>query len=196
MVIMKLSTYAKELGISYRTAWKWFKEGKIKGAYKTESGTIIVPERAMEKPEYVVTYARVSSSENKKNLKTQSDRLQAFCIANGWIIKENVTEVGSGINDKRKKLEKLLNNDKITKIVIEHKDRITRFGFNYLEVLLGKRGCNIIVINVADGDKNDLMQDLISIITSFTARYYGLRRSKRKTEKIIQELKDGTDQAE
>lgn len=192
-MIMKLSTYAKELGISYRTAWKWFKEGKIKNAYKTESGTIIVPERAMDKPDYIITYARVSSSENKKNLETQSERLQEFCMANGWIIKENVKEVGSGINDKRKKLEKILNNDEITKIVVEHKDRLTRFGFNYLEILLDKRGCKIIVINVTDSDKNDLMQDLISIITSFTARYYGLRRSKRKTEKIIQELKNGID---
>lgn len=186
---MKLSDYAKEIGLSYRTCWNWYKAGKIPNAIQLPSGTIIVQDDKTSE-EYVVTYARVSSSENKKNLNTQSVRLQEFCIANGWIIKENIKEIGSGVNDKRKKLEKILNNERITKVVVEHKDRLTRFGFNYLEILLKRHGCEIIVINVSDDDKDDLMQDLISIITSFTARYYGLRRGKRKTEKLIEELKN------
>jgi len=186
---MKLSEYAKKIGLSYRTCWNWYKAGKIPNAVQLPSGTIIIQENEPSE-DYVVTYARVSSSENKKNLDTQSERLQEFCIANGWIIKENVKEIGSGINDKRKKLERVLRNGKVSLIVVEHEDRLTRFGFNYLEVLLNGQGCKIIVINEANDDKEDLMQDFISIITSFTARIYGLRRSKRKTEKIIQELKN------
>ena len=187
---MKLSTYAKKLGISYRTAWEWFKEGKVKGAYKTESGTIIVPEEKLPKGEYVIIYARVSSSENKSNLNSQAERLVNYAIAKGYQINEVVKEIGSGVNDNRRKLQRILSGGKATTIVVEHKDRLTRFGYNYLDTLLSQRGCKIEVVNLSNEDKEDLMQDLISIITSFCARYYGLRRSKRKTEKIIKELKD------
>ena len=175
---MKLSDYAKKLGMNYRTVWNWYKDGKIPNAMKTPSGSIVVLEDESDREDYVVTYARVSSSENRNNLDVQSDRLQQFCIANGWVIKENIKEIGLGVNDKRKKLEKLLNNEKATKIIVEHKDRLTRFGFNYLKTLLDRTGCKIVVINTTDNEKDDLMQDLISIITSFTARYYGLRRGK------------------
>ena len=185
---MKLSDYAKKLGVTYRTAWNWYAAGKIPNAIRAPSGSIIVLENESGKEDYVVTYARVSSSENKDNLHTQSQRLQQFCTANGWVIKENISEIGSGVNDKRKKLQGLLKNEKPTKIVVEHKDRLTRFGFNYLETLLDRTGCEIVVINPSDCDKDDLMQDLIAIITSFTARYYGLRRGKRKTEQIIKKL--------
>lgn len=193
---MKLTDYAKKLGVTYRTAWNWYTNGKIPNAIRSPSGSIIVLEDELSKEDYVVTYARVSSSENKDNLDTQSDRLQQFCIANGWKIEENIKEIGSGVNDKRKKLQRLLNNEKATKIVVEHKDRLTRFGFNYLEPLLDRTGCKIVVINTSDNDKEDLMQDLISIITSFTARYYGLRRGKRKTEQIIGKLRENSNEEE
>ena len=187
---MKLSVYAKGLGITYRTAWEWFKAGKIKGAFKTESGAIIVPEKRTKKGDYVVIYARVSSSENKGNLNSQAERLTQYAIARGYQIKEVVKEVGSGINDSRPKLQKILREGKATRIIVEHKDRLTRFGYNYLATLLLPLDCEIEVVNQTTEDKEDLMQDLVSIITSFCARYYGLRRSKRKTERIIKELKE------
>jgi len=187
---MKLSDYAKRLGVTYRAAWGWYKEGKIKGAFKTESGAIIVPEERTKKANYVVIYARVSSSENKRNLDSQAERLTQYAIARGYQIKESIKEVGSGINDNRPKLQKILREGKATKIIVEHKDRLTRFGYNYLTTLLLPLDCEIEVVNQTSEDKEDLMQDLVSIITSFCARYYGLRRSKRKTEKIIKELKE------
>ncbi|MEA3254561.1 MAG: hypothetical protein U9Q22_01870 [Candidatus Altiarchaeota archaeon] len=98
--------------------------------------------------------------------------------------------MGSGINDNRKKLQKILREGKATCIIVEHKDRITRLGYSYLETLLAHIGCRIEVVNKTEGGKEDLMQDLISIITSFCARYYGLRRNKRKTEQIIKTLKN------
>lgn len=187
---MKLSDYAKRLGVTYRAAWGWYKEGKITGAFKTESGAIIVPEERTKKADYVVIYARVSSSENKSNLDSQAERLTQYAIARGYQIKEIIKEVGSGVNDNRSKLQKILREGKATKIIVEHKDRLTRFGYNYLSTLLLPLDCEIEVVNEATEDKEDLMQDLVSIITSFCARYYGLRRSKRKTEKIIKELKE------
>lgn len=188
---MKLSTYAKKLGITYRTAFNYYQKGMIKGAYQLNTGTIIVPEEIKNKPEYTVIYARVSSSENKSNLESQAKRLQQFCYAKGWIINEIIKECASGLNDKRPKLQKIFNERKATRLIIEHKDRLTRFGFEYIKTLF--QGCEIIVVNETDNKEDDIMQDFISIITSFCARIYGNRRSYRKTEKIIKELKNEID---
>ena len=86
---------------------------------------------------------------------------------------------------------KLLTDPAISLIVVEHKDRLTRFGFNYIEQLLAMQGRQIEVINQAENGKEDLVQDFVSIVTSFCARLYGQRRSKRKTERIIAELQNG-----
>ena len=107
---------------------------------------------------------------------------------NGFTVKHVVKEVGSGLNDNRKKLLKLLDNKSIGFIIVEHKDRLTRFGFNYIDTLLKSRGGKVVVINDIDNDKEDLVQDFISVITSFCARIYGKRRSKRKTEKILENI--------
>lgn len=184
---MKLSDWAKKQGIHYRTAWNYFKAGKIPNSYKLPSGTIIVEEGLSLKKSYVVVYARVSSSENKDNLKSQSERLVNFCNAKGWEVSEIVEEIGSGVNDKRKKLNKIFKEGKATKIVIEHKDRLSRFGTNFIENLLTHMNCDLVILNPSEG-KEDLMQDFVSIVTSFCSKIYGLRRSKRKTEKLIQSL--------
>ena len=187
----KLRDYAKENNVTYQTAYNHFKAGLISGAYQLETGTIVIPDYHNYndiKQDYVVTYARVSSSKNKDNLKTQSKRLIDFCNARGWQTNENITEIGSGVNDNRQKLSKILKQEKATKIVIEHKDRLTRFGFEYIKELCNKFNCEIIIVNNTEGEKEDLMQDFVSIITSFCAKIYGQRRSTRKTEQIIKEL--------
>jgi putative resolvase len=187
---MKLSAYAKKLGVHYRTAYQYFVDGQISGAYQLTSGTIIVPDeilnKDMVKDEHNVVYARVSSSENKPNLDSQADRLILFCNANGWCVHEIVKECASGLNDKRPKLLKILSERRATRIIVEHKDRLTRFGFNYIDVLYPE--CDIVVVNPTLDDRHDLMQDFISLVTSFCARIYGLRRSKRKTKQIIESL--------
>lgn len=187
---MKLSQWAKEKGLSYQTAWRHFKNGQIKGAYKLSSGTIIVPNKVIPKKEKVVIYARVSSNEQKEDLKRQEQRLINFCNANGWIVSKSYTEIASGLNDKRVKFGQLLLDDTITKIVIEHKDRAARFGLNYIESMLKSRGTEIVIMNKVKGDENELMQDFVAIITSFVARLYGQRRSKRKKEEMLNLLKD------
>lgn len=189
---MRLKQYAEKMNITYGTAQQWFYKGYIKGAYKTPSGSIMVEDETKEitKEEYIVIYCRVSSSQNKPNLETQSERLINYATAKGYKISEVIKEVGSGVNDNRSKLTKLLKSDKPTKIIIEHKDRLTRFGFNYIETLLKRLSCSIEVVNEAQDDKEDLIQDFTSIITSFCARIYGQRRNKRRTEKLIKELKN------
>ena len=186
---MKLSDYAKKLGISYKTAWRYFKQGNL-DAYQTHTGTIIVEDDIPEDRKMkAAIYCRVSSLENKDNLERQKQRLLDYCSAKGYKVEKIITEIGSGINDNRKQWINLLKDKTINIIVVEHKDRFTRFGFNAYKVLLNNEKRNIEVINVANNEKEDLLQDLVSIITSFCARIYGPRRSKRKTEKIIKELK-------
>ncbi len=113
-----------------------------------------------------------------------AEQLVAYCVAKGYQV---VKEVGSGVNESRPKFLSLLSDQSITLIVIEHKDRGTRFGFRSIETLLKGQGREIEVVNQADNGTEDLLADLVSIIDSFCARLYGQRRAKRKTEKIVAE---------
>lgn len=191
---MKLSKWAELQGITYQAAWKQFKAGKITGAYQLETGTIIVPKQvSTPKVERNVVYVRVSSSGQKEDLKRQENRLLTFCAARGWIVHQVIREIASGLNDKRPKLEKILLDERVTRIIVEHKDRFARFGTHYIEILLQMQGRELVIINEATEDKEDLMQDFVSIITSFVARIYGQRRSKRKKVAILKVLKEDED---
>lgn len=188
---MKLSEYAKRNSISYQTAWLHYKQGLIPNARQLPTGTVVVDDISINtKEEYTIVYARVSSSENKGNLNTQADRLVQFCEANGWTVNEIVKECASGLNDERPKLCKILKDKKATRLVVEHKDRLTRFGFNYIKTLFNT--CNIVIVNECE-DNQDLFEDFVSLVTSFCARIYGKRRTKRKTEQIIKALEKEED---
>lgn len=187
---MKLSQYAKQQGISYRTAFRWWKAGKIQG-YQAPTGTIIVteePPKAATRKQQVVIYARVSSHEQKSDLERQADRLRNYCTAKSYQITKVVKEIGSGVNDHRPKFVALLAEQSISTIVVEHKDRATRFGFGYLETLLAGQGRHLEVVNLAEEEQADLLHDLASIICSYCARRYGQRWAKRKTEAIVRQL--------
>ena len=199
---MKLSDYAKELGMSYTTAWRWWKAGKLPHpARQTESGLVIVdyvPQSSKTelKTNRVAIYSRVSSSENKDNLERQAQRLTEYATAKGYQIVKVVKEVGSGMNDNRRQLEQLLVRDDYNILLVEHKDRLARFGTHYLDVLLSRLGVKLEIVNLADNGTDELMQDLIAIVTSFAAMLYGQRGAKRKTKKIINELTQGGDSSE
>jgi len=146
----KLSQYAKQQGISYRTALRWFRAGTLKG-YQSPTATIIVTERETptRSPEKVAIYARVSSAEHRENLERQSKRLSQYCEARGYQVSQVVKEIASGVNESRPKLLSLLKDTSITRIVVERKDRLTRFGFHYLETLLETTGRKIEVEGVS-----------------------------------------------
>ena len=190
---MKLSDYAKKVGVTYKTAYLWFKAGKIRG-YQMDTGTIIITEDDhLDAPRKVAIYARVSSSENRANLETQAQRLVRYCGAKGYQIDQIVKEVGSGANDKRKKFLALLADQDIAIIVVEHKDRATRFGFQYIQTLLEQQNRTIEVVNLAEDEREGLLDDLVAVVYSFCARLYGQRRGKRKTERITAELMQDND---
>jgi predicted site-specific integrase-resolvase len=136
---------------------------------------------------------RVSSAENTSNLDAQAERLAHYATARGWKVVSVTKEVGSGVNDHRKKLARLLTDASWNILVVEHKDRLTRFGFNYLDTVLPLMKKRIEVVNRADDEKTDLMQDLVAVIYAFSARMYGLRRSRRNTEKIVACLKSAAE---
>jgi putative resolvase len=187
---MKLSDYARQQGVRYETAWRWFRDGKIAG-HRVGKHTILIDEEktgTCSPPERVAIYARVSSAENKPNLDSQAERLLAYCSAKGYQVAKVVKEIGSGVNDARPKLPGLLEDVNTTVIVVEHKDRLSRFGVRYIETLLRVQGRRLEIVNESENDKEDLLADLTAILYSFCARMYGLRRAKRKTEKIVQQL--------
>lgn len=184
---MRLVDWAKQQGISYMTAWRWFHQGKLPlPAIQTETGMILVqPEKTVpEKSKATYCYCRVSSSQKKRDLKRQAVRCKKFCNANGWAVDGVVLEIASGMNDHRPKLLKLLKN-KPSRIVVEHKDRLTRFGFHYFDTLLPMLDCELVVMNRDKEEEDDLIKDLVAIVTSFCCRLYGMRRGRNKAKKII-----------
>ena len=188
---MKLSDYAKQAGVRYETAWRWFRDGKIRG-HRVGAHTIIITEDEGEARiaagDQVAIYARVSAAENRPNLDSQAERLVAYCAARGYQVSQVVKEIGTGVNDSRPQLLKLLSDPRVGVIVVDHKDRLTRFGFRYIEALLAVNGRRVEVVNLAENGREDLLSDLTAIIYSFCARLYGQRRAKRQTEKISQAL--------
>lgn len=192
---MKLSDYAKKVGVTYKTAYRWFKAGKLRG-YQMDTGTIIVTEDKPAVVQRTAVYVRVSSSENRANLDTQAEQLVRYCQAKGYQIHRVVKEVGSGVNDGRQKFLALLTDKEITRIVVEHKDRATRFGFRYIEALLEQQGREIEVVNLAEDEREGLLDDLVAVIHSFCVRLYGQRRGQRKGERMTAELKRDDGDAE
>jgi predicted site-specific integrase-resolvase len=181
----KLSDYAKEYGITYRSAWNRYNAGKINGAFKDENGSIFIPIFSEDKPyKRAAIYARVSNNDRRTDLQAQRERLESYAIENGYEVTYSIKEVGSGMNDSRIGLTNLLMKNDWDTLIVEHKDRLTRFGFKYIEILLNMRGKEVRVVNTATGDRDDLLSDLVAIIYSFSARLYGLRR-KKKREEII-----------
>lgn len=180
---MKLSDWAKKNGIAYKTAWRWFKNGTLPVPVKQIStGTILVEDASSSINDRNVIYCRVSNHSRKEELNYQVDRCQQFSLANGWSIHSVYKEVASGVNENRKEFWKAIN-CKPKRIIVEHKDRLSRFGFVYLEELLKQRGTEVVVINRDTVEENELIKDLVAIIYSFCARLYGLRKAYNKTKK-------------
>lgn len=188
---MRLREYARRNHIAYETAVRWFHRGMIPNARQTETGVILIDDSESYAPVKnkrvkTIIYSRVSSSEQRKtNLESQAERLRVYAIANGWTVDGIVKEVGSGLNDERPLLAKTLRDPGLLRLVVEHRDRLTRFGFHYLEIMGEQMGFQIVVADkTLDGDRDDLMADFTSIITSFCARLYSRRRAQHKKKAI------------
>ena len=188
------------LGISVKHIQKLDREGKIR-CVRTLGGRRRISESELRrirgepiKKEIAAIYARVSSSEQKKkgDLARQIKILREFCRGKYEEVEE-ITDVGSGLNDKRAgilKLIKLAQQGKISEVIVTDKDRLTRFGFNYLAECFKCFGVKIYVIGeeVEKNMEEELVKDMLSIVTSFSGKLYGIRSKKRK--KILKEIRE------
>lgn len=155
-----------------------------------DTGTILVfeDESARAFPQNVAVYARVSSAENTSNLESQAERLVGYSTAKGYQVSKVVKEIGSGVNDDRPQLLALLEGTSITLLVVEHKERLSRFGVRYIDTLLRVQQRRLEIVNESENDTEDLLADFTAILYSFCVSMYGFRRAKRKTETIVKEL--------
>src|SRR5215469_10362341 len=159
---MKLSQYAKQQGISYRTALRWFRAGTIRG-YQAPTGTIIVTEGETvpaAQPEKVAIYARVTAPEHRENLERQATRLADYCIVRGYQVAQVVKEIASGVNDNRPKVLPLLTDTSVTRIVGEHWDRLTRVVFEDWEGMLHAQGRTVELVKRVEKETQYLIADL------------------------------------
>jgi len=187
---MKLSVWAKQQGITYQAAWKWWKAGKLPvEAEQMPTGTIIVKEHKTIQGS-VALYARVASQDQKKDLDGQLGRLSAFAASRGLSVSKAVTEIGSGLNGRRPKLMKLLADPNVSIIVVEHRDRLMRFGSEYVESSLHAQGRQLVIVDQSER-KDDLVQDMREVLTSFCARLYGRRSAANKAKKALEAIENG-----
>ena len=183
---MKLSTWAKQNGLTYRTAWNLYHSGRLPvAAWQLETGTILIDTTNADQKTKVVIYARVSSHDQKPNLDSQVSRCLGFANKKGFSISQVVTEVGSALNGRRPKLISLLKDKDITHIVVEHRDRLMRFGSEYVEALLAAHGQQLLVVDPVEMS-DDLVQDMIEVLTPFCARLYGRRAAKNRAKRALE----------
>ncbi|MFF7986403.1 IS607 family transposase [Streptomyces sp. NPDC007901] len=182
---MKLSEWASRNGVHYQTAWAWAKEGRMPVPVRqTPSGTWLVDEPTPQMSGRVVAYCRVSSTDQKPDLDRQVARVVQGATGLGLPVAEVVTEVGSGLNGRRRKLHRLLSDPQAAVIVVEHRDRLARFGVEHLEAVLAASGRRLVVLD-AEETTDDLVRDITEVLTAMCARLYGRRAAKNRAARAV-----------
>ena len=183
---MNLSEWAHRVGINKHTAYRWYREGNLPVPARRVGKLILVDidGATAAQSTRTVIYARVSSHDQRTDLDRQVARLTAWVTSQKMSIDEVVTEVGSGMNAKRRRLARLLSDPTATTIVVEHRDRLARFGTEHLEAALSAQGRKVVVIDDAEVD-DDLVRDMTEVLTSFCARLYGRRGARNRAIKAL-----------
>ncbi len=132
-------------------------------------------------------YARVSSADLKDDLRRQVQRLQAFALEQGWAGFDVVSEIGSGLNGKRKRLLRVLRDPKVSRIVVERRDRLARFGFEMIEAALASAGKHVVVVEEGEVT-DDLVRDLLEVHTSACGRLYGRRSARNRAKRALEAM--------
>ena len=203
--IISIGQAAKLLGVHVQTLRNWEKSGKLKpdsispgGTRRYNSDTIMrisgkeLPQ--IEKDDRVtIAYARVSSQDQKEDLKRQAQVLELYCAEHGYKY-ELITDLGSGMNYYKKGLTTLISrilDDGVKRLVLTHKDRLLRFGAELIFSICEAKGVEVVIINRGEEEasfEEDLAKDVSEIITVFSARLYGSRSGKNR--KIIEKLQE------
>lgn len=207
--IYSVSEFARKVGYHYKTLQVLDQKGVFKAnrtatnrRYYTDEDyerflnqvakiPLITKENERDKKEkkLILTYSRVSSHAQKKDdLISQQHFIEQYVVANGFVVDENLFDIGSGLNYERKNFLKILDlveQYKVDKIIVAHKDRFVRFGFDYFEKFCQKHGTELIVINLEScSPEQEFTEDLISIIHCFSSKLYGLRKYKKHPNKL------------
>jgi predicted site-specific integrase-resolvase len=183
---VNLKEWAREQGVSYSAALRWFKSGKLPvPAYQADR--LIVIGEPVPSSGITAVYARVSSADQAGDIDRQVARVTAWAARNGLVVGRVVTEVGSALNGKRRKFLALLRDQSVTTIVVEHRDRFARFGAEYVEAALAAHGRRLLVADPSEVD-DDLVRDVTEILTSLCARLYGRRAAAHRAERAIATL--------
>ncbi|MBM2324193.1 MULTISPECIES: IS607 family transposase [Marivita] len=197
--IVSISKAAKALGVTPLTLRRWHENGKLipdeitKGGSRRYDLAKLQPElyRAQDPAERkTIAYARVSSHDQKPDLERQADLLDAYCSHQGWTY-EVVTDLGSGMNYRKKGLKRLLDEiieDRVSRLVITHKDRLLRFGADLVFAICEAKDIEVVILNKGEDTsfEEDLERDVLEIITVFSARLYGAR--SRKNAKLLERM--------
>ena len=189
--VYRISEFAERVGRSASTVRRWEREGRI-SARRTASGQRYFTDADVrrvlqpgfdESARQTVVYCRVSSPGQKDDLDSQVRAMEQFCLGRGLAVDRWITEVGGGMNLKREKLLAVMDaieRGEISTLVIAHKDRLARFGFDYLEHVAAKNGCTILIANQESlSPQEEMVQDLLSIVHTFSCRLHGLRRYEK-----------------
>jgi predicted site-specific integrase-resolvase len=191
--LVSISEAAKHYGVAQSTLRRWDDEGTLV-AKRTENGhrrydlseskshPLNTPPQLNRK---TIAYARVSSRDQKDDLQRQSQVLELYCAKQGWSF-ETITDLGSGMNYKKKGLQALLDSilsGEVERLIITHKDRLLRFGAELVFMICEARNVEVVIINQGEelSFEQELSQDILDIITVFSAKLYGSRSNKNKT---------------
>jgi len=196
MALVKIGKAAEMLGVEVQTLRAWEASGELipdrrsKGGVRYYDVGKILGLGNEDMP--TIGYARVSSHDQKPDLVRQQELLEAFCAAKGWR-HEVIADLGSGLNDRKKGLHQLLGmilHKRIRRLVLTHKDRLLRFGSELIFSLCEIQNIEIVIINKGEPPtfEQELAQDVIEIITAFSARLYGSR--SHKTKRLLNELRE------
>ena len=199
---VNISKAAQELGVHQATLRRWEITGKIevertpKGHRRYDLSKLkgSIPS-ALSSTRATLCYARVSSHEQKEDLTRQIAVLESFCASRGWTY-EVLQDLGSGLNYQKKGLKKLIKaicSGAVGRLILTHKDRLMRFGAELIFAICERFGTEVVIINASEDStfEDDLVQDVLEIITVFSARLYGSR--SRKNKKLLEALKDAAD---
>lgn len=199
---VSIGVAAKTLGVSIQTLRRWDEEGTLvadrtpKKNHRRYDLSKITPELihdlSIQNSRKTIAYARVSSHDQKADLERQKQVLEMYCAKQGWTF-EIISDLGSGMNYHKKGLKALLDgiiNNEIGRLVLTHKDRLLRFGAELVFALCEARNVEIVIINQGENlsFEEELAQDVLEIITVFSARLYGSR--SKKNQKLIQAVKE------
>ena len=190
---------AKLLGVSVRTLQQWDRDGKLK-ASRSPSGRRLYTDQQIrayrnevqsQVERLCIAYVRVSSQAQRPDLMNQRKLLEHFCIAKGQVVDEWIEELGGGLNFKRPKFIALFDRiaaGEVKTLIVAHKDRLARFGFDFLKHICQSNKCELIVMNTESlSPEREMVEDLMAITHCFSARLYGLRNYKKALKKALKD---------